>query len=162
MAKSTGNVYTIADIEERGFDPLAFRYLCSMTHYRARLNFTWPALRAAQTGLERLRLKLEEAPGRATKKARAECDALRGRFWEAAAADLNVPRAMAVAWQAARSRLPGALKRELLLGFDAFLGLDLGAAQGPAVLPASIRNRVSKRGQLRRAGRYAEADAIRA
>src|SRR5207237_5001161 len=101
-------------------------------------------------------------PGRVTKKARAESDALRGRFWEAAESDLSVPRAMAVAWQAARSGLPGALKRELLLGFDAFLGLDLGAAQGPAVIPVSVTNRVSKRAELRRAGRYPEADAIRA
>jgi len=50
MAKSTGNAYTLSDLRARGFDPLAFRYLCLLTHYRARLNFTFAALRAAATG----------------------------------------------------------------------------------------------------------------
>lgn len=56
MAKSTGNAYTLTEIETRGFEPLALRYLFAMTKYRARLNFTFTALRAAQTGLRRLRL----------------------------------------------------------------------------------------------------------
>ena len=52
MAKSTGNVYLLADLEARGFEPLAFRYLCATAHYRARLNFTLASLRAAQRGLD--------------------------------------------------------------------------------------------------------------
>ena len=55
MAKSTGNDYTRADVEARGFDPLALRYLYATAHYRSRLNFTFSALRAAQTALDRLR-----------------------------------------------------------------------------------------------------------
>src|SRR3990172_2232310 len=68
MAKSTGNVYTIADLEGRGFDPVAFRYLCATAHYRARLNFTWQSLRAAQVGLKRLRLCLQDGDGRVTRR----------------------------------------------------------------------------------------------
>src|SRR5439155_2932672 len=56
MAKSTGNAYTRADIEARGFEPLALRYLFTTAHYRTRINFTFTALRAAQTALRRLRL----------------------------------------------------------------------------------------------------------
>src|SRR3990172_9064703 len=60
MAKSTGNTYHVADLENRGFDPLAFRYLCATARYRARLNFTFPSLRAAQKGLGRMRANLHE------------------------------------------------------------------------------------------------------
>ncbi|MCH7483956.1 MAG: cysteine--tRNA ligase [Chloroflexi bacterium] len=74
MAKSTGNVYLISDLERRGFDPLAFRYLCANAHYGTRLNFTPSSLRAAQRGLNRLRAATHGASGRLTKKARAEGD----------------------------------------------------------------------------------------
>jgi cysteinyl-tRNA synthetase len=55
MAKSTGNAYTRADVEARGFEPIALRYLFATVHYRSRLNFTFSALRAAQVALDRLR-----------------------------------------------------------------------------------------------------------
>ena len=61
MAKSTGNVYTLDDLLRRGFEPLAFRYLCATVHYRTRMNFTWDSLRAAQRGLLRLRRHAQEA-----------------------------------------------------------------------------------------------------
>src|SRR5260370_41184174 len=55
MAKSTGNAYTCSEIEARGFDPMALRYFYTTALYRSRLNFTFRALQAAQTSLERLR-----------------------------------------------------------------------------------------------------------
>ncbi|HAT45517.1 MAG TPA: cysteine--tRNA ligase, partial [Ktedonobacter sp.] len=55
MAKSTGNAYTCAEIEARGFDPMALRYFYTTALYRSRLNFTFRALQAAQTSLDRLR-----------------------------------------------------------------------------------------------------------
>jgi cysteinyl-tRNA synthetase len=55
MAKSTGNAYTRADIEARGFDAMALRYFYTTALYRSRLNFTFRALQAAQTSLECLR-----------------------------------------------------------------------------------------------------------
>ena len=55
MAKSTGNAYTRSEIEARGFDPMALRYFYTTALYRSRLNFTFRALQAAQTSLDRLR-----------------------------------------------------------------------------------------------------------
>ena len=55
MAKSTGNAYTRSEIEARGFDPMALRYFYTTALYRSRLNFTFRALQASQTSLERLR-----------------------------------------------------------------------------------------------------------
>ncbi len=149
MAKSTGNTYTLSDLERRGFEPLAFRYLCAGVHYRARMNFTFAALRAAQRGL--LRLKLVEPDGRVTKKAQAEGERWRRRFWEAAADDLNLPRALGIAWRVARSRLAAPVKRELLMDFDRLLGLDLVQPRPRPQLPAEIESLVRERDLLRRA-----------
>jgi cysteinyl-tRNA synthetase len=84
MAKSTGNAYTLGDLLELNFEPLAFRYLCLTAHYRARLNFTFTSLRAAQTGLHRLRRHVLRWGAPAAGKLSSETEACRdlsGR-WE--------------------------------------------------------------------------------
>ncbi|MBI3304985.1 cysteine--tRNA ligase [Candidatus Parcubacteria bacterium] len=48
MSKSLGNLYTVADLVQKGFDPLDYRFLVLMAHYRSKLNFTLEALAAAQ------------------------------------------------------------------------------------------------------------------
>jgi len=54
MSKSLGNIYSIDDLEEKGFHPLSFRYLCIQSHYRSQMNFTWNALDAANKSLQRV------------------------------------------------------------------------------------------------------------
>ena len=55
MAKSAGNFYTLQDIIDKGFDPLAFRIKVLQSHYRSQANFTWESLEAAQNALVNLR-----------------------------------------------------------------------------------------------------------
>lgn len=53
MSKSKGNSYTLKDITEKGFEPLALRMLYMQAHYRSELNFSWDNLEAAQHRLNR-------------------------------------------------------------------------------------------------------------
>ena len=55
MAKSAGEFLRLKVLTDRGYDPLAYRYLCLTAHYRTQMNFTWDALDAATTALDRLR-----------------------------------------------------------------------------------------------------------
>lgn len=55
MSKSLGNFYTLEDVREHGFEPLAFRMLVLQAHYRTQLNFSWDNLEAAQNRLKRWR-----------------------------------------------------------------------------------------------------------
>ncbi|QQS42267.1 MAG: cysteine--tRNA ligase [Acidobacteriota bacterium] len=55
MAKSLGNDYTFRDIRERGFSPLAIRYLLLSVPYGKQLNFTFEGLKGAESAVERLR-----------------------------------------------------------------------------------------------------------
>jgi cysteinyl-tRNA synthetase len=161
MAKSTGNIYLVDDLERRGFEPLAFRYLCATARYRSRLNFTLNSLRAAQRGLIRLRAKLHEDGGRATKGSAIEGERLRKAFWAAAQDDLNLPKALATAWRVARSRLPGSTKRELLMDFDRLLGLDLLAPLAVEAPAREVESLAYERQELRREKSYERADALR-
>jgi cysteinyl-tRNA synthetase len=47
MSKSLGNFYKLSDVEKKGFDPLALRYLFLTAHYRTQMNFTWESLGGA-------------------------------------------------------------------------------------------------------------------
>src|SRR5216683_6946631 len=58
MAKSARNTLEVHEIEALGLDPLAFRYQCLLTHYRARMHFSIAALRQAAEGLDHLRQRV--------------------------------------------------------------------------------------------------------
>jgi cysteinyl-tRNA synthetase len=58
MAKSAGNIERIADVADRGIDPLAFRYLALTSRYRHKLEYTAESLAAAAAGLDSLRERL--------------------------------------------------------------------------------------------------------
>ena len=165
MAKSTGNAYTLADLRARGFDPLAFRYLCLLTHYRARLNFTFASLRAASAALERLRDRLRSWYHLPATSRDAAMEAWDGRFWTALLDDLNLPEAVGVLWQMLRhGDLAPAQMRDLLLSWDEVLGLGLDAVtpRSWASVPDNVRDLIQARASLRADRDYRRADALRA
>lgn len=53
MSKSLSNFYTLADIQKKGFQPMAFRLLALQSHYRSQMNFSWETLEAAENRLKR-------------------------------------------------------------------------------------------------------------
>ena len=158
MAKSAGDFLRVAALVERGYDPLAFRYLCLTGHYRTQLNFTWEALDAAQTGLARMRTGFHALVNDGS----AADEALIARFTADVNEDLNTPRALAVAWEALRGDLLAGVKRATLARFDEVLGLQLAAWQPPSeTIPDDVRALADARAAARKAKNWAEADRLR-
>ena len=159
MAKSAGEFLRIASLVERGYDPLAFRYLCLTAHYRGQLNFTWDALDSAAIALDRMRngvYALRDA-GEAPADA-----ALVERFANELNDDLNLPRALAVAWETLRGEHAPAVKRATLLRFDAIFGLALAEwAPKEEVVPEAVSALAQARLAARGAKDWAEADRLR-
>ena len=54
MSKSKGTGYSLVEVKEKGFKPLALRYFFLQANYRSKQNFTWEALKSAETGYDRL------------------------------------------------------------------------------------------------------------
>jgi cysteinyl-tRNA synthetase len=159
MAKSAGEFLRLQALVDRGYDPLAYRYLCLTAHYRSQLNFTWDALDAAATGLERMRTgvhALRDAPA-------ADPDAaLVERFTAEVNDDLNLPRALAVAWEALRGGLPDGVRRATLLAFDAVFGLRLAAwAPRQEAIPPEIAALAQARLAARKAKDWVGSDRLR-
>ena len=159
MAKSAGGFLRVQTLVDEGYDPLAYRYLCLTAQYRSQLNFTFDALDAAATGLARMREGFHALPDAA-----AEPDAaLIERFGDELNDDLNLPRALAVAWETLRGDLPAPSKRATLAAFDRVLGLDLVHWQPrEAQAPADVVALAQARAAARAAKNWAEADRLRA
>lgn len=158
MARSKGNVYTISDLEKRNFEALAFRYLTFMTHYRARMNFTWEALSGAQTALNRLREEIAQWG-----EPKIGCAEFEERFLQAINDDLNMPKALGILWELVKSDYPGSAKAETLFKFDKVLGLSLPGQAWERVkkVPEEVMRLVKEREELRKKGRYHLSDQLR-
>lgn len=167
MGKSLGNAYTFADLVKRGFEPLDVRYFFLTGHYRKQLNFTWEALTSAKTALHTLRemtarFKAETDRTVLSNEKMEHIEALSQRFEAALADDLNLPQALAVAWEAAKSNIPGPDKYDLLVDFDRVLGLGLADWQPEQVVIPEVVSRLAEaREEARKAKDFAKADALR-
>jgi cysteinyl-tRNA synthetase len=159
MAKSAGEFLRLQALVERGYDPLAYRYLCLTGHYRTQLNFTWDALDAAATGLTRMRQGFH---GLAPDPAAAPDAALLARFTADINDDLNVPRALSVAWETLRGDLTPAVRRATLERFDDVLGLGLaGWRPVEDAVPDDVKALAEARQAARIAKNWAESDRVR-
>jgi cysteinyl-tRNA synthetase len=165
ISKSLGNITTLQDLVDQGFLPLSFRYFFLQAHYRKQQNYHDEAMAAADRGYRRLlaqTLPLAAATGEVDP---ARLAPWRERFWEAVRDDLNAPRALAVAMEAARSdELEPHERRALLEEFDAWLGLGLLTAELPEEAQESdprIDAAVTEREAARANRDFAAADRIR-
>lgn len=166
MAKSAKNFFTLQDITERGYLPLAFRYLVLGAHYRSKLNFTWTALESAQSGLWNLWRELGRLEFLSTndrfKNNKELAKTLRIAFKEAVENDLNIPEAMAIMRRAiSNPDLSPSEKRKLAFEMDRVFGLDLIRANTLAKIPVHIKALVAGRELLRRNQQFVKADTLR-
>lgn len=165
MGKSVGNAYIMNDVESKGFNPLSLRYLYLTAHYRDQMNFTWEALRGAQTALERLRTTvygLQQQTDRTvlSEEKESKTDNYRQQFLEAINNDLSTAQALAVVWEMMKSNIPSSDKYDMALYFDEVLGLGLGKVQVEQV-PEDVQQLVKEREEARKAGDFAKADELR-
>ena len=158
MSKSAGEFLRVQLLIDKGYDPIAYRYLCLAAHYRTQMNFSWESLDAAQTGLMRLRTAVY-ALGEPTMPDAAYV----ARFIDIVNEDLNFPQGLALMHEALKSALPAPVKKATLLKFDQAFGLGL-AAWVPVVVdvPGNVRVVADARWAARNAKDWPEADRLRA
>lgn len=152
MSKSLGNFYTAEDIVAKGFDPLSLRYLFMQTHYRQEMNFTWDALKASQTALNKLRTEYYKlSSGNLNEE-------FKENFLAAVNDDLNLAKALALIWE----EIKKGTNRETINYADEILGLKLAEFK-PLVqeYPKEIQELLLKREELRKQKNYEESDKIR-
>ena len=163
MSKSSGAFLRLQSLVEQGIDPLAYRYLCLGAHYRSALNFSAAALQGAASGFKRMRAIVG-----ALGEAGVPDPGYLARFEVELNADLNFPRALALAWEMLKGPLPDAVKKATILRFDAAFGLGLARpglatwqAKAAEAAPPAVVEWVAQRALARSERRWAEADRLR-
>jgi cysteinyl-tRNA synthetase len=160
MAKSAGNFFRISELEDQGFDPLAFRYLALQAKYRTKLDFSTEGLAGADRALGQLRERVADWSG-ATLTEDAEVARYEARFRDALADDLDLPAAMALVAELTHSGVAVGDKAALLRSWDAVLGLDLDRAPSDVSLPEGAAALLEARANARTAKDFATSDRLR-
>jgi cysteinyl-tRNA synthetase len=157
MSKSSGDFLRLQTLIERGYDPLVYRYLVLTTHYRSQLVFSWEALDAAQTALNRLRQAYFKLG------ATSDVDAsYRDRMMHELNLDLNTPKALALAWELLKSPQPDAAKKGTLSWLDLAFGFGLDTWMPETLqVPETVQSLLEQRNRARAEKRWSDADALR-
>lgn len=159
MSKSKNNFLTIADLNDNGISPIAYRYWLLTAHYRSQINFTKVAVSGAQNALIKIMGFIVDSPagGNVRKDYKAT-------FMEAINTDFNMPKALALAWELIHDpKITAADKRATLLDFDKVFGLGLDKLETPvaADIPLEVQALVDAREEVRLAKDFAKSDALR-
>ena len=175
MSKSKGNYYTFRDLTAKGFTPAGVRYFLLSVPPRKQLNFTFDALKGAETtvaSLRDFRARLAEAktePGRNDQLQKAAQRSLE-KFEAGMDDDLNTSVALAaihdltreVNTAISRGDLREDDQREVLAAIDRFDSvLNIFGEATPKVLDQEIQNLIDERQEARHRRDFKRADEIR-
>lgn len=171
MSKSKGNFYTLRELLDRGYSPLAIRYLLLTAHYRKRLNFTFRALEDSYNtikGLEDFKEKLEGFEGGGENALQEGIERGRERFFSALDDDLAAPEALSAFFGVVKA-VSRALEKEKLGDGDVKQMLDFirdfnslfAVLEEKESLPEEFRRLISERERARKRKDFKRADEIR-
>ena len=169
MSKSSGEFLTVSLLEEKGYDPLVYRFFCLQSHYRKGLVFSWENLDNARAAYEKLLARvaaLDPADGAVDEGA---VQAWKDKFVEAVGNDLNTSLGVTALYDVLKADLTPAAKLAVLDSFDSVLGLDLlrkaealrAKSAAPSEGDGEIEALIARRLEAKKARDWAAADAIR-
>lgn len=164
MSKSKGDFLTVSLLEEKGYNPLVYRFFCLQSHYRKPLEFSYEVMDNMTTAYNKLVKKIAEL------KNEGEVDnegyeKFRVQFEDALANDINTSSAITVIYDVLRSELNDKTKREIIESFDRVLSLDLTREVEEKAVDSELEQyvlaKIEERKQAKKEKDFAKADAIR-
>ncbi len=164
MSKSSGEFLTVSVLEDKGYDPLAYRYFCLQSHYRKPLEFSYEVLDQMSGAYKKL-VNRCAALGTDGEIDQAAFDKYTEEFKNTVCDDLNTSSAFTVLFDVLKADINDATKRKLVESFDTVLGLELlnGAAEEEtdSELEAYVLAKIEERKAAKKEKDFAKADAIR-
>ncbi len=169
ISKSIGNVITLSDIVERGYDIDAFKLSALSKHYRTEGNFDWDILTAAQNRLNNWKSVAtlrHQTHDTVSKGELISVQAALGAIAEALMNDLDTPAALAIV-DKAFSQIEQTDHRnidrhgllQLLEAIDILLGIDLVSSTSD--ISDELKQRILARQRAREASDWKTSDDIR-
>ena len=170
MSKSKGEFLTVSLLEEKGYNPLVYRFFCLQSHYRKSLVFSYENLDNAAVAYNKLAAKVATLFGDSSAVDKAAFDSLKAGFTEAMDNDLNTAQAVTAVYDVLKADATNATKLALIEDFDKVLSIGLieaakklaennSSAEGD--IPEEIAKLIEERKEARKAKNFALADEIR-
>ena len=173
MSKSSGEFLTVSLLQEKGYDPLVYRFFCLNSHYRKSLVFSYENLDNAALAYKKLVSRLaqlleEKDQGQVDEQ---KLEELKAPFAEALDNDLNTSMAITALYDALKADASPATRLAAVKDFDRVLMLNLEQASmkqkqedeihsdDPFI--KEIQAAIAARTQAKKEKNYAEADRIR-
>lgn len=162
MSKSLNNLYTLQDLEEKGYKPEVYRMFNLGAHYKKKINFTFEAMDAAKIALARLREAYQKHAEGSEDVEDKILEEYENKFHEAINDDLNMPLAMSIVWEAAKINKKSKKIADLLLKFDTVLGIKIDKPEeNKEEIPEEILELMEKRKQARLEKNWGLSDELR-
>jgi len=161
MSKSKGEFLTVSLLKEKGFNPLAYRYLCLTSHYRKQLMFSYDILENATQSYIKLKNKVLQLSqqGEIDSDIYQEYDE---KFKNCLNDDLNTANALTLIYDLLKSDVSSVTKYALIMAWDKVLSLDLGVqSKHSEELTDYILKKIEERDYAKKNKDYALADQIR-
>ena len=169
MSKSKGEFLTVSLLEQKGYNPLVYRFFCLQSHYRKSLVFSYENLDNAAVAYNKIIAKIASYLGdEETEVDKDAYDKLMSGFVSALDNDLNTSLAITALYDVLKADTSAKTKLELILEFDKVLGLGLiSEAQklsdknSEEDIPEEIAQLLEQRKEARKNKDFALADSIR-
>lgn len=168
MSKSSGEFLTVSLLEEKGYDPLAYRFFCLQSHYRKSLVFSYENLDNAALAYSKLAVKIAGISDEGGSDGE-KCAELRKSFTDAMDNDLNTALAVTAVYDVLKADISGKDKLSLIAEFDSVLSLGLTEAakriseksESGGDIPEEVIAIAEQRRAARRDKNFALADELR-
>ena len=164
MSKSKGEFLTVDLLIEKGYHPLAYRYLCLNSYYHNVLTFSYEILDGAMREYQKLKKKTLALQDDGEMD-RDSFNAYQKRFKAALENDLNTSMGMTLLYEVLKdNNLNGSTKKRIVEDFDQVLSLDLLVKENTEIdleLKSYIEKSIEKRNVYKKEKNFIEADKIR-
>jgi len=160
MSKSEGGFVTVSSLKEKGYDPLAYRFFCLMSHYSKPLVFSFDRLDGVVSAYNKLKDKIASLKGD-TSSVEEKANEFISKFKDAIENDLNTSMAITVLYDVLKSDLSDESKLYLVAEFDKVLGLDLIKVNKNDEIPSEIKDLAELRWTAKQNKDWANADELR-
>ena len=126
MSKSKGEFLTVSLLEEKGYDPLVYRFFCMQSHYRKNLVFSWENLDNAKISYDKLVTRVAQLNVSESEQIDAEAFAIgKKKFTDALDNDLNTSLAVTAIYDVFKLRTNDKTKLALIEDFERVMSLGL-------------------------------------
>ena len=162
MSKSKGEFLTVSLLESKGYDPLAYRFMCLQSHYRKQLLFSYESLDNAVVAYNKLKNKIKSLKNNLEGNIEEAKEKYETLFKQALENDLNTSDALTILYDVLKSNLNNKTKLFLAEEFDKVLSLDLLKEDKiDEELEKYILEKIEERNVAKKNKDYSKADNIR-